>query len=151
LTAATVQATLQYTSALATLAGASSASVARLTQGVVMMMFLSPLKTACVVLLAMGLGAASVGVWAQVTLVRPEKEHWKSYLEVRLRQHEEVQKRQDRTVTRFEELGAKVQRDVVSISFESTQVTDGELGNLFIFPHLRILSLGQTTITDTGV
>jgi hypothetical protein len=47
--------------------------------------------------------------------------------------------------------GKDPSRPVIGINLDSTPVTDDDLMNLKTFPQLRVLSLNQTPISDTGL
>jgi RNA polymerase sigma factor (sigma-70 family) len=158
LLALTVESALRSVASRATAAGAVSASVATLTEGVLTTMFLSRLKTLGAILLAAGTCAAGLGVVAQTPSEPKEQKPFdpqrlQIQLMIEARQREEGLRKelQDRTAAELEKVGAKLKRDVVTVNLVATKVTDHELSWLSVFPNLQTLYLHHTKIGDAGV
>jgi RNA polymerase sigma factor (sigma-70 family) len=154
----TVEAALGGITGWTTGAGAVSASVAVLTEGVLTTMFLSRLKAIGAILLAVGTCAAGVGVVAQTPSDtkqhRPfDPQSLRLQLRVEAREREQAVQRdvQNRTAAELEKLGARIERDVVTVNLVATKVTDDELRWLSVFPNLQVLYLHHTSIGDAGI
>jgi RNA polymerase sigma-70 factor (ECF subfamily) len=160
LSAATVDAAVRcIMGRAAATGGGSAAAVSILTEGVLTTMFLSRLRTIGAILLAVGTCAAGLGVLAQTqtsTGTRYDEpiRQLEQQLQLlkRLRDSEIAHREdQDRTAARLEKLGARVERDVVTINLVATKVTDDDLKSLGVFPNLQTLYLHHTEISDAGV
>jgi hypothetical protein len=121
-------------------------------------MFLSRVKPIGAILLAVGACAAGLGVVAQTpgdTKQHPsfDPQSLRLQLLVEARQREAAQQKElrDRTAAELQKLGARIERDVVTVNLVATNVTDDELKWLGVFPNLQVLYLHHTSIGDAGV
>ena len=163
LAALTVDAAVRCLMGRAAAAGAGSASVSVLTEGVLTTMFLSKLRTIGAILLAAGTCAAGLGVLAQTqsqtqtqTGTRydePIRQLEQQLQSLKLARESELRhkERQDQAASRLEKLDARIERDVVTINLVATKVTDDDLKYLRAFPNLLTLYLHHTEIGDAGV
>jgi RNA polymerase sigma factor (sigma-70 family) len=154
----TVEAALRGIAGRATVAGAVPASVSILTEGILTTMFLSRLKTIGAILLAVGTCAAGLGVVAQTPSdtkqdkpFDPQSLRLRLMVEARERAEALQTELRNRTAAELQKLGARIERDVVTVNLVATKVTDDELRWLSVFPNLRILYLHHTSIGDAGV
>jgi RNA polymerase sigma factor (sigma-70 family) len=152
--------------AAAVAAGLCPASVLTLTQGVLMSMFVSRLKTIVAVILAITACAASLAAFAQPPR-RDSREQPFDPNELRFRlQHQALnemikarerldtvaQEVRDKTAEHLhQKLNAKIERDIVTVNLVATKVTDADLKALTVFENLQKLYLHHNAITDAGV
>jgi RNA polymerase sigma factor (sigma-70 family) len=171
LTGATVRCAQRFVEARAGAAGVISGSIWTLTEGVDTTMFLSKLMTVGAILLIVGTCAAGLGVLAQPPSAKKEDKQIEALelqrqslvkqleaLEFQKRAFMERRERaahfkelQDKTAVGLQNLGATVERDVVSVNLVATKVTDDDLSSLSVFPNLQTLHLHHTSIGDAGV
>ena len=103
-------------------------------------MFLSKLRTIAAVLLVAGTCAAGLGVLAQTHIAETQTQTGTRYDEpirhieqrlqaLKLARESELGpgESQDRTASRLEKLGGRIERDVVTINLVATKVTDDDL------------------------
>jgi RNA polymerase sigma factor (sigma-70 family) len=154
---ATVKAILSSIAGRANVTGPVSTSVSTLTEGVLLTMFLSKLKTTAAILLVAGICAAGLGVLAQTPAGDKEDKQIKrleEQIQVLKRRKEVIaqyKERQDRKAAQLEKLGGEIERGVVAINLVATKVTDDDLNSLSIFPNLQTLHLHHTSIGDAGI
>ena len=74
-------------------------------------------------------------------------------LRIEARETEDALKKEvrDRTAAELQKLGAKVEREVVTVNLVATKVTDDALRWLSVFRNLQTLYLHHTSISDAGV
>ncbi len=154
----TVEAALRGVPGRVTIAGGVSASVLILTEGVLITMFLSQLKTVFMILLAVGACIASLGVFAQQTSDTKQEQptdprllQLRLILEAREKAAARLKEAQDRKAEELQKVGGKLERDVVKVNLVATKVTDNELRSLSVFPNLQVVRLHHTRIGDAGV
>ena len=126
------------------------------TEGVLLTMFLSKLKTTAAILLVAGICAAGLGVLAQTQSGNKEDkqiERLEQQIQLLKRRQESIaqhKQSQDGKSAQLEKLGGEIERDVVAINLVATKVTDDDLRSLNIFPYLQTLHLHHTSIGDAG-
>jgi RNA polymerase sigma factor (sigma-70 family) len=147
-------------------AGLCSAFVLTLTRGVLMSMFVSRLKTAAAVILAISACAASLAAFAQAPKrdareqpfdpnelrFRLQRQALDDMVKARERLDTVVQEVRDQTAEHLhQKLNAKIERDIVTVNLVATNVTDADLKALTVFENLQKLYLHHNSITDAGI